>query len=390
MREVAASCLAAALAAALGLTPAAGQERGVAEELITYVAFGDSITHGVGDGSIFGGPTRGYPTRLESRLQNAVVRNRGVDGERTDAGLTRIDSVLAEGGDVLLLMEGSNDVTRGYPLETTLFNLGEMARRAEQSGFTVIQATTIPRLPDIAVDPDNVLNQALNQGIRNLAGAAGRDLVDNFHRFQQLPNLFESYYTDLLPKDPVGHPNAAGYAAMADYFEDVLEGRDEVPPVPGLIFPNSGDIGVDAMTPIIVEVWDFGSGIALSSLQLRVDGSIVPTTPAGDARGATLRWDPDVPLSGKVLVDLIGRDTASPANAADRQIARWFVDDTRFAPGDITRDGRVDDHDLRIIRDAFGSFQGTGRFDPAADLTGDGRVNGEDLAIWAAGFGEEL
>ena len=62
-----------------------------------YVAFGDSVTEGVGDEE--GG---GYPPRLEALLiargRDADVRNRGVSGETTVDGLARIDSVIAQGG----------------------------------------------------------------------------------------------------------------------------------------------------------------------------------------------------------------------------------------------------------------------------------------------------
>ena len=79
----------------------------------TYIAFGDSITAGTGDDPARTEP--GYPPRLQQLLVNAgrsaVVVNKGLPSEKTPQGLTRIDSVLDRGGDVLLLMEGSNDIS---------------------------------------------------------------------------------------------------------------------------------------------------------------------------------------------------------------------------------------------------------------------------------------
>src|SRR5206468_7312070 len=75
-----------------------------------YLAFGDSITFGVGDDPARTSP--GYPPRLQTLLVtagvNATVANYGMSGEKTPDGLTRIDAVLANGkpGDVLILMEG--------------------------------------------------------------------------------------------------------------------------------------------------------------------------------------------------------------------------------------------------------------------------------------------
>ena len=53
-------------------------------------------------------------------------------------GLTRIDGVLnavPTSTDVLLLMEGTNDISqRASSFETTRFNLNQMARKAENRG----------------------------------------------------------------------------------------------------------------------------------------------------------------------------------------------------------------------------------------------------------------
>ena len=55
----------------------------------TYVAFGDSITQGVGDELNRGG----YPSRLQDLLVtrgvSAEVRNAGLAGEETSGGVTR-------------------------------------------------------------------------------------------------------------------------------------------------------------------------------------------------------------------------------------------------------------------------------------------------------------
>ncbi|HEY0557459.1 MAG TPA: GDSL-type esterase/lipase family protein, partial [Thermoanaerobaculia bacterium] len=213
----------------------------------TYLAFGDSITAGIGDDP--GRARPGYPPRLQTLLVNAgvnaTVMNEGMPGEKTPDGLARIDSVLALGkpGDVLILMEGTNDVTRAISLETTIFNLDTMAGRAEALGLTAIHATVIPRPPDDNKDADNLLTEQLNGRIRNLAGVRGRREGDPNAVFLTLPNLFGSFYSN-DPADHVGHPNAAGYDILARLFFNVIQGIDAVSPVPGIISPTNGATNV--------------------------------------------------------------------------------------------------------------------------------------------------
>lgn len=377
------AALLAGLLLVLAASPAAAQR---------YVAFGDSITDGVGDDEDRPEEERGYTPRLENRLRNAgqpeaVVVDRGIGAERTPEGLARIDDVLAEeDGDVLLLMEGTNDISRNVSRETTMFNLGEMARRAENRGYQVVHATLIPRIPAANVDPENVLNQNLNQEIRDLAGRMGRRLVDNFYVFGAIPDVFSTHYwTD--PSDRVGHPNAAGYDEMADSFLDVLTGADSVPPVPGLISPEHGARRVPAGSEVRIDLWDFGGGVDVANTSLTVDGDEVEAQITGAGNRAQIFFTSAEPLSGVVTVGLSTRDLATPANAFEGDVARFVIAGTTFLPGDMDLSGRVDGADLVEFGRAFGAVQGTGRYNARADLDEDGDVDGEDLAMLAANFG---
>lgn len=361
-----------------------------AQEETIYVAFGDSITEGVGDD-----PDRaekGYPPRLEGLLReagrNASVLNEGVGAEKTPEGLSRIDEVLDRGGDVLLLMEGSNDISRNISLETTLFNLGEMARRAENRGWTAVHATVIPRIPQARADPENITNQKLNQRIRELAGTEGRDLADPFEVFGSLPDPFDTHYL-VDPNDHVGHPNARGYDLMAGAFFDVLTGVDAVPPVPGRLSPAHGALNVDPTSPVDVDLWDFGEGIDLAATSLVLNGLEVNAELTGTSRRAHLRYRPPRLFDGVIRVELHSRDLASPPNTVAREIARFSTEGEGGdgLSGDVDGDGRVDGVDLVRLALAFGASRGAGRYDAAADLDGSGTVNGEDLAILASNFG---
>lgn len=353
-----------------------------------YIAFGDSITAGMGDDPER--EERGYPPRLEDLLQeagiNAQVDNHGLGAERTPEGLTRIDGVLDGGGDVLLLMEGTNDITRFIGLETTLFNLDQMAAKAEARGMEAVHATMIPRIPNARIDPENHSNQRTCERIRSLAGSLRRELVDNFEVFGSIPNVFAELYWD-DPIDEVGHPNGPGYDVMAGVFADVLTGVDSVPPVTGITMPRVGETNVDPATAIQMEVWDFGAGIDLANTTLLVNGQAVGGAPQGDPTRAVLRYSPPEPLRGIVTLGLRSQDRAMPPNTVDRQVSSFLVAGTEFYPGDVDQDGRVDGADLVAFARHFGARLFDPGYEDALDFNDDGIIDGSDLAILAADFG---
>jgi lysophospholipase L1-like esterase len=360
-----------------------------------YIAFGDSITEGRGDDPARTNP--GYPPRLQALLQaagvSATVLNRGVGGERTPDSLSRIDTVLAEGapGDYFLLMEGTNDISKGISPETTIFNLDEMARRAEVKNILALHATVIPRKPEAKVDADNLLTDALNGRIRNLAGLRQRREADPYEVFRTTPNLFSGFYV-VAADDPVGHPNAAGYDILARVFFNALQGIDRVPPVTGIVSPANGAKDVPASTRIDVDVWDFGTGIDLANTFLLVNGTVTPVVPSGNAVRARLSYQPPAPLAGIVSVGLRSRDLATPPNTVDREILRFTIAgfSTGTLPGDLNLDNRVDGSDLVIFALHFGAVRGGATYDARADLNADGRIDGLDLAILASNFGKSV
>ena len=240
-----------------------------AQQTVVMRAFGDSITDGYGDTT----QNHGYPARLERWLRqrgmDATVSKHGRGGETTAQGLSRIDEVLALGGDFLLLMEGTNDVSKHVGIESIRFNLDEMATRAETLGMIAVHATVIPRIPTAPVDPDNSRTSLVAEAILELGALKHRAVADNFHVFESLPNLFDDYYffdPDADPPDPVGHPNSDGYQQIAGVFLEtvlpILDGDSIqiIPPGP------SGEAGVllafglNASDAIERVEWDFGDG----------------------------------------------------------------------------------------------------------------------------------
>jgi lysophospholipase L1-like esterase len=351
-----------------------------------YVAFGDSITEGTGDEE--GG---GYPPRLEALLiargRNADVRNRGVAGETTVDGLARIDSVLAQGGDVFLLMEGTNDIPHNVSVETIAFNLDEMAERAESAGMDVIVATVIPRSPTANVDRENIITQQLAETIRDLAGTTERELADPFEEFITTPNYYQEFYSK-DPDDPVGHPNARGYDKLARVFLDVIVGVDSVPPVTGLIRPQVGRTQVRPNVRIRMDVWDFGTGIDVQASDMLINGQVVDDASAtGNSTRLRFEYTPPQPFTGLVQIGLRSRDRANPANVVDRVVSSFRVAG-EVQQGDVDEDGRVDGVDLVLLGRAFGATSNQVRYLAEADFNRDDVVDGDDLAILASNFGE--
>ncbi|MCL1056841.1 GDSL-type esterase/lipase family protein [Shewanella gelidimarina] len=99
----------------------------------TVIAFGDSLTAGVG-------ATKGmdYPSQL-ANISGLNVINAGVSGETTRQGAKRLPSVLAKhSAELLILLEGGNDFLRNQSKASTKANLAAMIEQAQLQGTTVL------------------------------------------------------------------------------------------------------------------------------------------------------------------------------------------------------------------------------------------------------------
>ena len=183
------------------------------------LAFGDSITHGLGDGSVTcDGAPGGYPPRLRSTLGTQgtpiTTRNYGLCGERTSSGVSRIDAVLADNpdADVILIMEGTNDLSsNAISTQSMRFNLNQMVDKAEAAGLEPVLASPVPRAPEAGSNERTGFLTALIQ-----QDAAAQDIVfaNPYAALVDIPDLYETYYSDPF------HPNASGYDLLANVFVD--------------------------------------------------------------------------------------------------------------------------------------------------------------------------
>lgn len=171
----------------------------------TLVAFGDSITSGVG-----AGPGDTYPETL-ARLLGTEVINHGVPGDTAEDGLARVDEVLAEDPWLVILELGGNDVLRRVPPERTEAALrGILDRLAAARVATVLVELEVP------------------------FGGAYADIyerVANDYDVLLVEDVLGEILTEPTLKADTIHPNAAGYerlaAAVAAEMAPLLKARRE-------------------------------------------------------------------------------------------------------------------------------------------------------------------
>ena len=373
--------VAAAVVMALSLPLALGAQEPPPEK---YLAFGDSVTEGVGETN---SSETGYPSRLRGLLRQggkagAMVVNHGKSGETTAQGLSRINSVLNTGGDFILIMEGTNDINFNVSTGSILFNLQQMVDRSEAAGVEPIWATVIPLRPSAFTTQDQ--NLAVDMRQKSL----GQDLllVDAYAAFDYTPSAWPDLYNQSLKKDPVGHPNAKGYDLLAQTFADAIFGSDTLPPVLGSVEPKDGQSEVSPSKKVEIVVFDLGSGIDTTATGMVVNEVAVSAQRTGSTARSTYTYTPPEPWSNVVNVEMDLQD--QNGNQIRVPATTFIIKGAQFFKGDIDLNGRVDGFDLVLLAFSFGAGSSNTRYRPEHDLDNDGFVGGADLAILAKNFGK--
>lgn len=103
------------------------------------LAFGDSVTEGLGVEQI-----EAFPAVLDARLRGDgyqyEVINAGISGETSSAALSRVDWMLSQKPDIVIVETGANDALRGLDLELTKENISQIVKRFKESGAVVVLA----------------------------------------------------------------------------------------------------------------------------------------------------------------------------------------------------------------------------------------------------------
>jgi len=165
---------------------------GALPEGAVILAFGDSITYGTGAGE-----GEGYPEVL-GRLVGFKVVNAGVPGETTAEGLKRLPAVLAEVRPrLVILCHGGEDMTREVAAEELIANLRAMVRLIEEANAEVFLIAVPPPAPHF--QPAAFYNQI------------ARDMQVSVEVYA-LSNILSRKEM----RSEGLHPNAKGYAALAE------------------------------------------------------------------------------------------------------------------------------------------------------------------------------
>jgi len=202
---------------------------------IEILAFGDSITYGVGDGTMPGqyvpditdrGPPRGYPLRLSGMLGLPVV-NAGVPGEEVvgigvlEPGVDRFpEVVVGSAADVVIIKEGVNDAVHIQPAAAISEAIQKMINVGRAEGKSVVIATLAPPTGNHAsLRP---FTESYSASIRELAILNSVPLVDTEALFVANCPILEAcaYYN--LPEGL--HPNTIGYDAITEAVAAALAG----------------------------------------------------------------------------------------------------------------------------------------------------------------------
>jgi len=191
---------AALLLAALLAACSAGQPKlaRLAPDAVV-LAFGDSLTAGVG-----ANPSESYPARLQAIIGRKVVSS-GVPGETTAAGLERLPAALDETKpQLVILCEGGNDFLQKLDEAQAVDNLRAMVRLARSRGAQVV-LIAVPKPGLLPSAAEFYASVAKEFGVPHEENALRKILTDN------------ELKSDLV------HPNAAGYAKLAEAIASLLK-----------------------------------------------------------------------------------------------------------------------------------------------------------------------
>jgi len=192
-----------------------------------FLAFGDSITAGTISPALTrimsAGLPESYPYKLQSVLrsrytaQDINISNEGLAAERAEDGVRRLPGLLRTlSPEVVILLEGVNDLVSTSAVPRAVGFVNTMARDARFSGATVFLCTLPPQRPGGFRALNPTLVSSFNAGLRDIARGEGAVLVD----FNTQVDL------NLIGVDGL-HPTETGYERMAQILFGLIRTQFE-------------------------------------------------------------------------------------------------------------------------------------------------------------------
>jgi lysophospholipase L1-like esterase len=197
---------------------------------IRIVALGDSTTAGTpawqspleAPPNGAGDPTSQFAYWLMQDQPDWDVRNKGINGQRSDEIAARFDrDVVAETPAAVVIIAGVNDVYQGRPAQHVIDQLAQMYRRAASARIPTVAGTIIPY--NTATADQNDRMRRVNSWIRAQASFASGMPASNMPA-SGVPLVVADTRAavaapsndDLLFDSPDQlHPTAEGYRRMA-------------------------------------------------------------------------------------------------------------------------------------------------------------------------------
>ena len=168
------------------------------------VAFGDSLTYGPEVST-----AENYPAQLQNMLnahmyKGFTVINMGVNGDTTADGLTRLDTVLAQKPDIVLVFLGANDFLRRLEPSTARQNLEQIIQKLQAKDITIVLGGLRAVGPQVSTEYRRQFNDMYVE------------LADTYHLLL-VPDMLKDIrlHSELNLIDRI-HPNRDGYAVMVE------------------------------------------------------------------------------------------------------------------------------------------------------------------------------
>lgn len=164
----------------------------------TILAFGDSLTSGVGAKK-----NQAYPKILQN-ISGFTVINAGISGETTSQGLERFDYVIEKHQpQLIILLEGGNDILRNVNQNEIKKNLAAMIEIAEQKNIPLIL---------IGVPEKKLFSNSAK---------FYSELAKEYNLVFEKDLLADLLRTPELKSDPI-HFNAKGYKKLAEEIYQIM------------------------------------------------------------------------------------------------------------------------------------------------------------------------